>query len=108
MGLASFLIGDVTNMSRYVSVSTNAKETQKRMFTYMQDSWRITPKLTVNYGLRWELYFPETVNGKGQGGFPRFEHREIRVAGLWTVQHRNECFQDLEDVGASAWESPTN
>jgi len=81
MGLATFLIGDVTNMSRYVSVSTNAKETQKRMFTYLQDSWRITPKLTVNYGLRWELYFPETVNGKGQGGFPDLNTGEIRVAG---------------------------
>jgi Carboxypeptidase regulatory-like domain/TonB dependent receptor len=81
MGLASFLIGDVTNMSRYVSVSTNAKESQKRMFTYLQDSWRITPKLTMNYGLRWELYFPETVNGKGQGGFPDLNTGEIRVAG---------------------------
>ncbi len=82
MGLGSFLLGDVTNMSRYVSVSTNAKESQKRMFTYMQDSWRITPKLTVNYGLRWELYFPETVNGKGQGGFPDLNTGEIRVAGF--------------------------
>ena len=82
MGLASFLIGDVTNMSRYVSVSTNAKESQKRLFTYIQDSWRLTPKLTVNYGLRWELYFPETVNGKGQGGFPDLNTGEIRVAGF--------------------------
>ncbi len=81
MGLATFLLGDVTNLSRYVSVSTNAKESQKRMFTYIQDSWRVTPKLTVNYGLRWELYFPETVNGKGQGGFPDLNTGEIRVAG---------------------------
>ncbi len=81
MGLATFLLGDVTNMSRYVSVSTNAKESQKRLFTYVQDSWRVTPKLTVNYGVRWELYFPETVNGKGQGGFPDLNTGEIRVAG---------------------------
>jgi hypothetical protein len=81
MGLASFLLGDVTNFSRYVSPSTNAKESQKRFFTYIQDSWRITPKLTFNYGLRWELYFPETVNGKGQGGFPDLNTGQIRVAG---------------------------
>ena len=81
IGLATFLLGDVTNFSRYVSVSTNAKESQKRMFTYVQDTWRVTPKLTVNYGLRWELYFPETVNGKGQGGFPDLNTGEIRVAG---------------------------
>src|SRR6266576_1121420 len=35
MGLATFLLGDVTDFSRYVSVSTNAKESQKRMFTYV-------------------------------------------------------------------------
>jgi Carboxypeptidase regulatory-like domain len=80
-GLATFLLGDVTNFSRYVSVSTNAKESQKRFFTYIEDSWRVTPKLTFNYGLRWELYFPETVNGKGQGGFPDLNTGQIRVAG---------------------------
>lgn len=80
-GLASFLLGDVTNFSRYVSTSTNAKESQKRMFTYVQDNWRITPNLTVNLGLRWEVYFPETVNGKGQGGFADLTLGATRVAG---------------------------
>ena len=81
MGLGTFLLGDVTNFARYVSVSNNAKESQKRLFTYLQDTWRLTPRLTVNYGLRWELYFPETVNGKGQGGFPDLNTGQIRVAG---------------------------
>jgi len=81
MGLGTFLLGDVTNLNRYVSVSTNAKESQKRLFTYIEDSWRVTPKLTFNYGVRWELYFPETVNGKGQGGFPDLNTGQIRVAG---------------------------
>ena len=66
---ATFMLGDVTNLSRYVSTSTNAAERQHRMFYYAQDTWRATPKLTVNYGLRWEVYFPEYVNGKGNGGF---------------------------------------
>jgi outer membrane receptor protein involved in Fe transport len=66
---ATFMLGDVTNLGRYVSTSTNAAERQHRMFYYAQDTWRATPKLTVNYGLRWEVYFPEYVNGKGNGGF---------------------------------------
>lgn len=67
--IATFMLGDVTNLGRYVSTSVTAAERQHRMFYYGQDTWRITPKLTLNYGLRWEVYFPEYVNGKGQGGF---------------------------------------
>ncbi len=43
LGFATFVLGDVTNFSRYVSVSTNAKEFQKRFFFYGQDTWRLTP-----------------------------------------------------------------
>jgi len=66
---ATFMLGDVTNLGRYVSTSVDAAERQHRMFYYAQDTWRATQKLTVNYGLRWEVYFPEYVNGKGNGGF---------------------------------------
>lgn len=67
LGMASFLLGDVSSFNRYVSVSTNAKEFQKRDFFYAQDTWHPTPSLTVNYGIRYEMYFPESVNGKGNG-----------------------------------------
>jgi hypothetical protein len=80
---ATFMLGDVTQLGRYVSTSTNAAERQHRMFYYAQDTWRLTPKLTVNYGLRWEVYFPEYVNGKGQGGFTNINLGDgyDRVAG---------------------------
>jgi hypothetical protein len=67
VGLATFLLGDVTNFGRYVSTSTNAQESQRRFFWYGQDAWRPTSKLTVNIGLRWEMTFPESVNGPGNG-----------------------------------------
>ena len=67
LGLASFLLGEVTNFQRYVSSSTDAQERQKRFFWYGQDTWRVNNKLTVNYGLRWEMIFPETVNKPGNG-----------------------------------------
>jgi len=81
LDFATFLLGDVTQMSRYVSSSLNAAERQHRMFYYGQDTWRITPKLTLNYGLRWEVYFPEYVNGKDKGGFANLVQGEDRIAG---------------------------
>ena len=70
LDFATFMLGEVTQLGRYVSTSTNAAERQHRMFYYAQDTWRVTPKLTVNYGLRWEVYFPEYVTGKDRAGLP--------------------------------------
>jgi hypothetical protein len=67
LGFATFVLGEVTQYQRYASTSTNAKEFQKRVFFYGQDTWRATPNLTLNLGVRYELYWPETVNGKGNG-----------------------------------------
>jgi carboxypeptidase family protein/TonB-dependent receptor-like protein len=77
----SFLLGDVKSMNRFVSTSLNAAERQKRWFFYGQDTWRVTPKLTLNYGLRWEIYFPESVNEKGNGGFANPVEGIIRIGG---------------------------
>jgi len=72
LDFASFLLGEVTNIQRYANnpaAGGSPAERQKRWFFYGQDTWRVTSKLTLNYGVRWEIYFPETVNGKGAGGF---------------------------------------
>src|SRR5258707_3606083 len=85
LSFATFLLGDVNQFQRYVSTSVNAAERQKRWFFYGQDSWRISPKFTMTYGLRWEIYFPETVNGKGNGGFANLDQGVINVAGFGGV-----------------------
>ncbi|MGA8938743.1 MAG: TonB-dependent receptor, partial [Acidobacteriaceae bacterium] len=81
LGLATYVLGDVTAFNRYASTSTNAKEFQKRDFFFAQDTWRTTPKLTLNLGLRYELYFPEDVNGKGNGALLNLNTGFINVAG---------------------------
>jgi hypothetical protein len=85
LGFATWLLGDVTNFRRYVSTSTNAKEFQKRTFFYGQDTWRASHNLTVNIGLRWELYFPEKVNADGNGALLNLNDGYLHVAGIGGV-----------------------
>jgi outer membrane receptor protein involved in Fe transport len=82
LGLATFLIGDVTSFRRYVSTSVDAKEQQWRHYYYGQDTWRATPKLTVAFGLRADVINPQVLNEAGNGGFPDLNTGEIVVAGV--------------------------
>ncbi|HTW78631.1 MAG TPA: TonB-dependent receptor [Terracidiphilus sp.] len=94
LGWATFMLGQVADYNRYVSVSFNAKEFQKRTFFYVADSWRATHKLTVNYGGRLDLFWPESVNGAGNGSLMDISDGYLRVAGVggipsdmgWTVR----------------------
>src|SRR5262249_16457410 len=85
LGMASYLLGYVGNFSRYVSNSLDAGERQNRQFFYGQDTWRITPKLTINYGLRWEIYYPQTVTGDRKGGWINSDTGEVMIAGVNNV-----------------------
>ena len=88
LDLATFLLGEVTQLQRYVNnpAVSPPGERQKRWFFYGQDTWRANSKLTVNFGLRWEIYFPESVTAKGGGGFANITDLggtgAIRVAGF--------------------------
>ena len=95
-GLASFLLGTTSSFIRYVSSSTDAYETQPRYFFYGQDTWRISSKLTFNYGLRWEIYKPEAAKGTGQGGWIDFGTGEVRIAGQTGVNLRGNAKTDYQ------------
>jgi len=69
LAIATFMLGDVSSFSRYVSPFTDAGERQWRHFYYAQDTWHATSKLTLNYGLRLDFINPQTVSGDGKGGF---------------------------------------
>ena len=85
LGIATFLLGDVSSFNRYVGRTTTAAERQRRWFFYGQDTWRATQKLTVNYGLRWELIFPERVKENGDGSLLNLETGQLFVGGVGDV-----------------------
>ncbi|MGZ5363832.1 MAG: outer membrane beta-barrel protein, partial [Mycobacterium sp.] len=59
----------MTRFRRYVSTEIDAGERQWRHFYYGQDTWRVTPKLTLNLGVRLDVINPQTVSGAAKGGF---------------------------------------
>jgi hypothetical protein len=81
LGMAGFLLGGVSQFTRYISHTQDAGEREWRFFFYGEDTWRVTPKLTLNYGLRWEIYRPQSVTGRDRGGWFNLANGEIDVAG---------------------------
>ena len=55
--VASFVLGTIDN--RTYTAKDFAVSTQL-WNGYFQDSWKVTPKLTINLGLRWDLLVPPT------------------------------------------------
>jgi hypothetical protein len=81
LGYATFVLGTISNFYQGEYANLDAAERQRRWFFFGQDQWRATRNLTVDYGLRWELLFPESVNGKGNGGLLDLNAGNVRIAG---------------------------
>ena len=64
LGMADFLTGKLTNLMQVSSVLWSSR--QAYVAAYLQDVWKMSPRVTLNAGLRWEPFLPLAV-GYGQG-----------------------------------------
>jgi hypothetical protein len=84
--IADFLLGEATTLGNYVQYIYPLTERTWEDSLYMHDQWQVSRKLTVNLGLRWELYpvptqatkgislynfTDNTIQECGVGGFPK-------------------------------------
>src|SRR5262249_19190728 len=65
--LASFLLGYANAASIQVSDKIPSRASYQAL--YVQDDWRVTDRLTINAGLRWEVEFPRWVVGNKMNSF---------------------------------------
>jgi hypothetical protein len=84
--LASFLVANPSSFARYFTgAGFHPGLRQTRLFFFGQDSWRATPRLTINYGLRWEDYLPQTAAKPGGAGSFDPTTGEVLAAGIGSV-----------------------
>jgi Carboxypeptidase regulatory-like domain len=73
--LADFLLGRVFEFREAPPFELDIK--QKYFGLYGQDTWKLSPKITMNYGARWEPWFPQQHQ---RGSIYHFDYQEL-VAG---------------------------
>jgi hypothetical protein len=57
--LSDFLLGRMGNNALIQAAPNTLDMKQVYLGVYAQDTWRAGEKLTINYGLRWEPFFPQ-------------------------------------------------
>ena len=78
--LADFLLGKVFEFRQATPFRQNI--TQPYLGLYGQDTWRLSSKMTLNYGLRWEPWFPQ--NSKDRA-FYNFDAERLKAGTRSTV-----------------------
>ena len=59
LGLSDFLMGDLQSLLQ--AAPNTLLMSEWYVGAYAQDTWKITPRLTLNAGIRWEPYFPQNI-----------------------------------------------
>ncbi|MBV9401897.1 MAG: carboxypeptidase regulatory-like domain-containing protein [Bryobacterales bacterium] len=95
--LADFLLGLPNEVGKAVQNSNPNSLRWRTWSWYVRDSWQVTSKLTVNYGLRWEFYPMATTD---HGGVKLFDPStgNVLIGG-----NGNVPLDDGVNVGHGMW-----
>ena len=83
LGMADYFIGHASEYNAGPSVPQNKRD--KAISLYTADTWKATPRLTVNYGVRWQPYTP-MINR--DGGAMNFDLNKLQQ-GVKSVRFDN-------------------
>ncbi len=85
---ASLFLGEASSFSRQFNLTEDiGNESELHTFFYVQDQWKINRKLTLNYGLRYEIYTPPATPTRSGSNF-EFATGLVWIAGVGEVPNR--------------------
>lgn len=96
LGAATFLLGGTCSFDRAV-FRERPHERQSTTGLYLQDVWRLTPRFTLNLGLRWDYFTPVTSPVKG--GLANFDPSTglIKLSSLGNVSNSTDVYTPKSD-----------
>ncbi len=94
--LADFYFGLPSTIAQGTNLTTNLRQHVNSL--YVQDDWRVTPKLTVNVGLRWEYATPVWDRDNYWSNFDPTTNTLVRATG-GSIYNRALVNPDYKDFG---------
>jgi len=107
--LADFIFGAPATVSQGSFLVVNLRQFVHG--TYFQDDWRVTPKLTVNLGLRWDFASPLYERDNNYSDFNPATDSMLKATG-GSLYNRSLVHPDYKNFGprlglAYSWDSKT-
>ena len=82
LGLADLFAGDLSQLQQ--QIPNDLRMYQWFFGSYAQDTWKVTPRLTLNYGVRWEPFFPMNIKNNEVYTFDLARFNAGTVSKVWT------------------------
>ena len=90
-GMASFMMGQLIGGGAYYEIQFEPASENFQYAGFAQDNWKVTPKLTLNLGLRYDVTLPRTERHNRMNWFDPNVPSPLSVPGLGTL-HGGEMF----------------
>ena len=94
-GMASFMMGQLMGGGAYYQVQFEPASESFQYAAFAQDNWKVTPRLTLNIGLRYDVNLPRTERDNRMNWFDPNVVSPLVVPGLGTL-HGGELFDSAK------------